>query len=151
MALSDHKVLTFDVVGTLIDFETGILDYLRPIAESDGRRSSDRVMLEAFAQAEDRQQRAAPHLPFTQMLETIYGDLAEALALPVTGGEAEGLRGSIPDWPAFPDSVEALARLGARCRLVALTNADNWALDQMARTLGDPFHDHPLVERHRSR
>ena len=29
MALKDFKVLTFDVVGTLIDFEGGMLDYFR--------------------------------------------------------------------------------------------------------------------------
>ena len=29
MSLQDFKVLTFDVVGTLIDFEGGMLAYLR--------------------------------------------------------------------------------------------------------------------------
>jgi FMN phosphatase YigB (HAD superfamily) len=29
MPLTDRKVLTFDVVGTLIDFETAILDYVQ--------------------------------------------------------------------------------------------------------------------------
>jgi len=35
MPLQDFKVLTFDVVGTLIDFERGMLDYLR---RADGRQ-----------------------------------------------------------------------------------------------------------------
>jgi hypothetical protein len=30
MKLRDFNTLTFDVVGTLIDFETGILDWFRP-------------------------------------------------------------------------------------------------------------------------
>jgi hypothetical protein len=30
MRLRDFNTLTFDVVGTLIDFETGILDWFRP-------------------------------------------------------------------------------------------------------------------------
>ena len=29
MPLTDRKLMTFDVVGTLIDFETGILDYIQ--------------------------------------------------------------------------------------------------------------------------
>ncbi len=29
MSLRDFKLLTFDVVGTLIDFERGVLGYLR--------------------------------------------------------------------------------------------------------------------------
>ncbi len=146
MALSDHSILTFDVVGTLIDFETGVLDYLRPIAESDGRTASERTILEAFARAEARLQQTAPEMPFTQMLAPIYEELAVALALPSGNGEAEGFRASIPDWPAFSDSVAALARLRQGRRLVALTNADNWALDQMARTLGEPFDDRVTAE-----
>ena len=30
MALSDFSTLTFDVIGTLIDFEAGILQWMRP-------------------------------------------------------------------------------------------------------------------------
>lgn len=33
MELSNFKVLTFDVVGTLIDFETGVLNAIRRIGE----------------------------------------------------------------------------------------------------------------------
>ena len=32
MSLSNFKVLTFDVVGTLIDFETGVLNAVRTIS-----------------------------------------------------------------------------------------------------------------------
>jgi hypothetical protein len=30
MALTDFSTLTFDVIGTLIDFETGVLEWMRP-------------------------------------------------------------------------------------------------------------------------
>jgi len=56
------------------------------------------------------------------------------------------LRDSIGAWPAFPDAVQALADLAGRYRLVALTNADNRALDTMAGTLGRPFHDTVTAE-----
>jgi putative hydrolase of the HAD superfamily len=39
-----------------------------------------------------------------------------------------------------------LKRLRKRYRLVAMTNARRWALDQMARTLGDPFDDGVTVD-----
>lgn len=146
MSFQRFKVLTFDVMGTLIDFEAGILGYIRQVSRSGGSELSDRKVLEAFARAEDVQQKTVPHVPFTRMLAQIYTDVASELGLPTAGGKAEGLRGSIPSWPAFPDSVEALKRLRARFRLVALTNADNWALDHMARTLGDPFDDRITAE-----
>ncbi|WP_232376644.1 HAD-IA family hydrolase [Amycolatopsis aidingensis] len=131
------RILTFDVVGTLIDFETGILDCLRPVA--CGRTGAE--LLEAFGRAEDVQARLTPRLPFTQMLEPIYLRLATELDLPRDTGQATALRESIPRWPAFPDSAAALRTLGRRFRLVALTNTDNWALEHMARTLGEPFDD----------
>lgn len=143
MALKDRRILTFDVVGTLIDFETGMLECIRPIA---GLELTDREILESFGRAEDAQHRLTPRMPFTQMLDPIYRRMATELGMPIAGGETEALRASIPDWPAFPDAVEALGRLRARFRLVALTNADNWGLAHMSTTLGSPFHDTVTAE-----
>ena len=127
------KLLTFDVVGTLIDFEKGIVTFFNEIG------CDAPTVLETFGKAERQQQLETPEMPFTQMLEPIYDRIAQSLNLPKKYGP--DFRGSIERWPAFPDSVEALRRLGSRYRLVALTNADNWALEHMARTLGDPFDD----------
>lgn len=146
MSLRDHAVLSFDVVGTLIDFETGIADCLRELAQRAGASPDPGVLLEVFARAEDRQQRENPHTPFTQMLEPIYLDIANEIGLPTGPTETTGLRDSIPTWPAFPDSVDTLAWLGERFRLVALTNTDNWALGHMSATLGSPFHDTVTAE-----
>lgn len=137
MSLSGIRVLTFDVVGTLIDFEAGILACLRPMT-----RAGDAELLESFARAEDIQQHLTPEMPFTQMLTPIYRRMAGELGLP----DRADLRGSIPHWPAFPDAALALRTLGRRFRLVALTNADNWALRHMAVTLGSPFDDAVTAE-----
>jgi putative hydrolase of the HAD superfamily len=141
-----HRILTFDVVGTLIDFERGILDCLHVQVDTVGRGINDRVLLETFARAEDVQQRIAPHLPFSEMLAPIYRQMADELDLPVTEEHVRALRASIPRWPAFPDSVDAMRRLGARHRLVALTNSGRWAAERMALTLGEPFDDVVTVE-----
>ncbi len=85
-------------------------------------------------------------MPFTQMLHPIYERMASELGLPRKNGEASLLAASIPEWPAFSDSVEGLAKLGAHFRLVALTNADEWALECMSQTLGQPFDDRITAE-----
>lgn len=136
--MATYRILTFDVVGTLIDFETGIADCLAGPA-APGRD----VLLAAFGRAEARQQRAHPERPFTQMLAPIHAEIAAELGLPY---DPTALRDSIPSWPAFPDAVETLKWLGERYRLVALTNSDNWALEHMAATLGHPFHDAVTAE-----
>ncbi|WP_199430558.1 HAD-IA family hydrolase [Qaidamihabitans albus] len=140
MRLADHRVLTFDVVGTLIDFETGILDCLRPLAGT----ADDETVLDAFGRAEGEQQRRTPELPFTRMLEPVYERMAAELGLPP--GRGAELRASIPRWPAFPDAADALRRLRGRFRLVALTNADDRATAEMSATLGEPFHDAVTAE-----
>ena len=49
MSLQDFKVLTFDVVGTLIDFEGGMLAYLRSAAPE--ARVTDEDFLAAYRYA----------------------------------------------------------------------------------------------------
>jgi putative hydrolase of the HAD superfamily len=142
MSLQQFKVLTFDVVGTLIDFEAGITAYVRSVAPAAAARLPDAVILDAYRRS--RGDRSAGRYP--DDLVRVYGDLERALDLPRSAGAAEGFRESVARWPAFADSVEALRRLHARYKLVAMTNAQRWALAHMARTLGDPFDDTVTVD-----
>jgi len=137
MSAREPRVLTFDVVGTLIDFETGLLGYLRTACGAAAARLSDTAILDAYRQARGSKQAWR----FPDDLERVYGEIAPGLGLPADAGIARGFAQSVRDWPAFPDSVAALARLRARYRLVAMTNAARWALDLMVPTLGAPFHD----------
>ena len=139
MRLRDFNTLTFDVVGTLIDFETGILDWFRPALRESGVAKGDEEILAVFATVEDRYQRDAPEKTFTEMLPLIYGDMARRWGLGPSDEDAESFRDSIRSWPPFPDTVGALEELGGRYRLVAVTNADAWALEHMSASMGHPF------------
>ena len=141
MRLDAITTLTFDVVGTLIDFETGIIEWYRPWLRRHRLRLEDETILSAFAAAEDRLQRRHPRMPFTSMLPHIHTTLAEEWSLDSDESEALDFRDSIRDWPAFPDAMAGLRQLRERFRLVAVTNADSWALEQMSRTLDEPFDD----------
>jgi putative hydrolase of the HAD superfamily len=141
MARQEPKVLTFDVVGTLIDFEAGILGYLRNTVPEAAKFDND-SLLAAYRSA--RSDTAAGRFP--DDLVRVYHDIAPRLGLPDSQGFAEGLRDSIREWPAFADSVAALRRLKQRYKLVAMTNAQRWALESMARTLGNPFDDSVTVD-----
>lgn len=137
MKLRAFKAMTFDVVGTLIDFEGGMIGFIRSVADRGPAALSDGTILDSYR----RHRGDNPTKWYPDDLVRVYGRMAPELGLPADDGEAEAFRDSIRDWPAFPDSVEALARLRTRFRLVAMTNAQRWALDLMARTLGEPFHD----------
>jgi len=76
------------------------------------------------------------------MLPRIQGELATRWEVDSDESSALDFRDSIRDWPAFPDAVAGLRTLGERFRLVAVTNADSWALERMSDTLGQPFAEH---------
>lgn len=141
MKFSDFDTLTFDVVGTLIDFETGILDWFRPTLGRHGVSKTDEEVLTAFAAVEDRYQRETPEKPFTEMLPLIYRDMASGWGVRFCAEDGESFRDSIRSWPPFPDTVGALEELGTRYRLVAVTNADAWALEHMSANMGAPFQE----------
>lgn len=136
MALRDFKVLTFDVVGTLIDFEGGMLAYLHKVLEAaPGATVTDDAFLAAYRAARKRGQTEW----YPDDLVPCWHIVAQELGLPDSDALARGFRDSVAEWPAFPDSVEALQRLRKHFKLVTMTNAQSWALEHFQRTLGSPF------------
>lgn len=136
MKLTDFKVLTFDVVGTLIDFERGVLASVRRIGGSATKDLSDEQIFEPYMRG-----RAAFPGRSSHEMANVYLSLAKELGLPDDAQSAAAFQRDVLEWPAFVDSVEALRRLRKHFRLVAMTNADRVALSSYAHTLGDPFDD----------
>jgi putative hydrolase of the HAD superfamily len=133
MRLGDFKVLTFDVVGTLIDFEGGMLAYLRSVTPAVD--VSDDSFLAAYRKA----RKSEGTLAYPDDLERVWHAIAPGLGLADSNVIARGFRDSVREWPAFADSAEALQRLRRRFKLVTMTNAQAWALAHFSRTLGRPF------------
>ena len=133
MPFKTFKVLTFDVVGTLIDFERGMLDYLQRVAPDAGVDDED--FLAAYRKARSSDDSGW----YPDDLERVWHVIAPAFGLPDDSSTARGFCDSVVDWPAYPDSAAALERLGQRFKLVTMTNAQSWALEHFADTLGQPF------------
>ncbi|WP_249977741.1 HAD-IA family hydrolase [Vreelandella olivaria] len=136
MELSSFKVLTFDVVGTLIDFEKGVLDGVRRIGGSKAQDLSDTVIFEAYKRGRER----FPGRSSSAMAD-VYLALAEELSLITDKASADAFQMAVLRWPAFEDSVAALKRLRRHYRLVAMTNADRTAFSCYSHTLQEPFDD----------
>ena len=71
MKLSTFRALTFDVYGTLIDWETGMLAELRPWASRHGLVVDDDGLLNAFAELELRWQTEHPTLLYADLLGAV--------------------------------------------------------------------------------
>jgi putative hydrolase of the HAD superfamily len=136
MAYSNFKILTFDVVGTLIDFETGVLDAVRRISGRKAAELSDDRIFAAYKRGRD----ARPERSSEAMFH-VYRLLAKELGLRDDDAACDAFQLTVLRWRPFADSVEALKRLRTKFRLVAMTNADRVALSCYAHALGDPFDD----------
>ncbi|MER5172494.1 haloacid dehalogenase type II [Thioclava sp. GXIMD2076] len=141
MNLNDYKILTFDVYGTLIDWESGMVEGLKPLTARLASPLSRDQILEAHAYHESTQQRWTPAMPYSRLLATVYRRLAEEWDIPVTWEECETYGQSVKNWPAFEDSAGALQYLQKYFKLCVLTNVDAASFKHSNDKLGVTF-DH---------
>jgi putative hydrolase of the HAD superfamily len=139
MKLRDFKVLTFDCYGTLIDWETGMINALAPLASRLGSRLTRDEILEAHARHESSQQKQTPYKRYRELLAVVYRRLAEEWNLSVDWDECVRYGESVKDWPAFADTVDALRYLKQHYKLVILSNVDNESFAASNKKLGVEF------------
>jgi len=146
MKLSDTRLLSFDCYGTLIDWEFGIIDVVSRLARPYGVHPSETEILSLFAAHETHVQDANPTWTYPTILTETWYRMAESLGLPSPATYAEQCErdaqvfaSSVPTWPAFPDSHEALRDLQRQCKLVILSNVDNQSFAGSNARLGVTF------------
>jgi 2-haloalkanoic acid dehalogenase type II len=122
MLLTDFKVLTFDCYGTLIDWESGIWNALQPLLVAGGLTLGRDAALEAFAARESAQEATTPDTLYSDLLMRVHAQLAEDWGVDASPEMHARFGASVPDWPAFPDSVAALQYLKQHYKLVILSN-----------------------------
>jgi 2-haloacid dehalogenase len=125
MLLTDFDALTFDCYGTLIDWESGMIEALRRLTDRARRPLTRDQILEAHARHESSQQLYTPTKRYRELLSIVYKRLAEEWGIHATHEECAEYGRSIANWPAFQDSAGALAYLKQHFKLVILSNVDN--------------------------
>ena len=126
---------TFDVYGTLIDWNAGIGTELERLygAEQAPRLLQRYHELEPEVQAEEDFRSYAEVLTLT--LERLAGEVGYG----IPEGESGVLARSLPSWPPFPEVPEALAELRRRgWNLALLSNTDRNLVVASERALGAP-------------
>jgi 2-haloacid dehalogenase len=122
--------LTFDCYGTLIDWETGIINGLRPVLSAHNIDLSDDELLETYAELETFTELSIvpicePMLTYKEVLTIVLFRFAQKYGFQPTPEEMVNLRNSLKDWPAFPDSAESLKALKEKFKLGVLSNVDD--------------------------
>ena len=139
MRLTAYKTLTFDVYGTLIDWETGIINGLAALTAQAKHPPSRNEILEAHAYYESLTQHQTPAKIYSRLLAVVYKRLAEEWRVSVTWDDCQAYGRSVQDWPAFADSAAALQYLKHHYKLVVLSNIDNESFAYSGNKLLNPF------------
>ena len=124
MDFSRFSVLTFDCYGTLIDWESGLLQALRPVFGAHQMRIPDEKALILFAELEAEAEKGE-FRTYKEVLKTVLRGFGERLKFDPYPGELQSFALSVGDWKPFSDSVAALRQLKRRFRLGILSNVDD--------------------------
>jgi putative hydrolase of the HAD superfamily len=131
--------MSFDCYGTLIDWETGIANALRPWAERTAAGLDDEGLIAAYGRHETHVEDEMPGALYPLVLAETMRRIGRELGAEVTDEEAAAFGGSVRDWPAFPDSAAALQRLATRFKLIILSNIDRASFAASKPRLGVEF------------
>ncbi len=137
--LSQFRILTFDCYGTLIDWETGLLQALADYLPEVLRKGDKETILQDFAQFEPEYQRQHPSALYPDVLAGVFRHLATHYDISYSEADALKFGQSIPKWPPFPDSVAALAYLKLHYPLAILSNIDSRSFAGSNQHLGVAF------------
>jgi 2-haloacid dehalogenase len=147
--LNGFELLSFDCYGTMIDWETGILDAMRPILQAHGAALDDAAILKLYGEVEHVEQQGE-FKPYRQVLGNVVRRVGERLGFKPSQKEIEALANSLPDWQPFPDTVSSLRKLEERFRLAVISNTDDDLFARSAQHLGTRFADVITAEQARA-
>jgi 2-haloalkanoic acid dehalogenase type II len=124
MRLTDFKVLSFDCYGTLIDWERGMGEALKPLLARTDRILTRDQALEAHARHEAALEAEMPGVRYADLLVLVHDRMAREWGVDPIPEESRAYGRSIKDWPAFVDSAAALQYLKKYYKLAILSNID---------------------------
>jgi 2-haloalkanoic acid dehalogenase type II len=138
------KALSFDIYGTLIDWESGIAQAARNTALGPHLPETHQALMLAIEKHDTAVQREHPTMLQSDVVAEGLRRYADELQLVARGHltteqvdrAARHYGAQIGTYPAFADTVAAVQALGTRYRLVPLSNVDRASF---ARTLEGPL------------
>ncbi len=139
LRLSDFDAVTFDVYGTLIDWEPSIIALLAQWAKRDGVTAGDEELLMAFDRARAEIQKIRPALLYPDVLRRCFARIAAEYGLAEDEELREKFAKAPHSWPAYADTHAGLTALRARAKIGALSNIDEGSLKSSCSKMGIQF------------
>ena len=126
--------VTFDVYGTLIDWETGAYEAFRREAERDGFTIEREELIPLFHEIQQKIQAGSYEL-YAEVLRRTAVDIAKKLGWPLEPSRSGFLPDSVAHWPVFKETRAQLEKLGKKYQLGLISNIDDKLLGQTRRNM----------------
>ncbi|CAM3647076.1 Phosphoglycolate phosphatase [Bordetella sputigena] len=139
LRLSDFDAITFDVYGTLIDWEPSITAFLRGWAEENDIDADDEALVMAFDRARAEIQKERPAHLYPEVLSRCFDRICAEYAVAANPDRRRQFAASPHTWPAYADSHDGLMRLQRSARIGAFSNIDQASLNTSCQRLDFRF------------
>jgi 2-haloacid dehalogenase/putative hydrolase of the HAD superfamily len=130
--------VTFDVYGTLIDWETGVYDAFAAEAERDGFTIEREELIPLFFETQ-KQIQAGSYELYAEVLRRTAVQIAKKLGWPLEPSRSGFLPDSVQRWPAFKETNATLAKVAKKQRVGLIANIDDKLLGQTRRHIPMDF------------
>ena len=124
--------VTFDVYGTLIDWESGIADAFEKEASRDGFSIDRNQVIELFHPIEQEIQGGSYEL-YAEVLRRTAVRIAKELDWPLEPSRSGFLPDSLMRWAPFKETLPALKKFGQNYKIGLISNIDDKLLGQTRR------------------
>ena len=142
MALpKDITFVTFDVYGTLIDWEEGINTAFQKEAARDGFTIDKDELLTQFMEIEKEIEGGSYEL-YAEVLRRCAVRIADNLGWPLESSRSGFLPDSVPYWKPFKETMPQINKFGKKFQTGLISNIDDKLLGQTRRHIP---HDFDLV------
>jgi 2-haloacid dehalogenase len=139
MALpANVKFVTFDVYGTLIDWETGVYDAFKKEADRDGFTIDREELIAMFLEIQADIQSGSYEL-YAEVLRRTAVEIAKRLGWPLEPSRAGFLPDSVARWAPFRETNAQLARFAKKFDVGLISNIDDKLLGQTRRHIPTDF------------
>ncbi len=140
----DVAVLTFDLYGTIVDMQRGLVETITPFLKAKGYTGSANSIVTWWRRTHYQDSMIdalidGTHTPYREIGRRAVSYTLTRAGVPFTDKDARTLVAAIERLPPFPDVSPALDRLRRHYRLAVLSNGDTDMLHNATRHHGVGF------------
>ncbi|HEY7535330.1 MAG TPA: HAD family hydrolase, partial [Thermodesulfobacteriota bacterium] len=136
--MAQIKLVTFDCYGTLIDWESGMKNALRNLAENRNLSFDIEPLTEKYIEIELKVEHEG-YRRYREVLEIGLRRLFEEKGIELNHEEEKIFANSITTWLPFEETTEILRKLKERHKLAILSNIDEDLIQHSIKLIGVEF------------